>query len=80
MDELSLVKYTFKGVEVRTQRDASGEPLFCLSDVCKVLGLSNPSKVASQVCEEFELPNLKLGSFDTGFGVKEFHMVSEPQL
>ena len=75
-----LIKYNFNGVQVRTQRDEAGEPLFCLADVCKVLGLSNPSKVASQICEEFELPNLKLGSFDTGFGVKEFHMVSEPQL
>jgi len=26
--------------EVRTTQGASGEPLFCLADVCKALGLS----------------------------------------
>lgn len=61
MDELSLVKYTFRGVEVRTQRDASGEPLFCLSDVCKVLGISDPSNTARQLREEFSTPVLNTG-------------------
>lgn len=72
--------YVFGDAVVRTARDGAGEPLFCLADICKILGLTNPSKVASQICEEFELPNLKLGSFDTGFGVKDFHMVDEAQL
>lgn len=72
--------YVFGDAVVRTARTDAGEPLFCLADICKVLGLTNPSKVASQICEEFELPNLKLGSFDTGFGVKDFHMVDEAQL
>lgn len=30
--------------------------------------------------EEFELPTLNVGSFDTGFGVKEFTLITEPQL
>ena len=36
--------------------------------------------VAQQVCEEFELPKLNLGSFETGFGVKEMTMITEQQL
>jgi len=31
--------------EVRTTQGASGEPLFCLADVCEALQL-NPSKVS----------------------------------
>lgn len=42
MDNLSLVNYTFKGVQVRMQRDEAGEPLFCAKDVCDILGYSNP--------------------------------------
>lgn len=41
MNDLSLVKYTFQGVQVRTQRDEAGEPLFCAKDVCDILGYSN---------------------------------------
>lgn len=65
---------------VRMSRDEDGEPLFCLVDVCKCLGLDRTDNVAKQVCEEFELPLLKRGSFETGYGVKEFNMVTEPEL
>ena len=56
------------------------EPLFCLSDICRALDLSNPTMVANAIKAEFELPKLELGSFDTGFGVKEFTMITEAQL
>lgn len=65
---------------VRMSRDEDGEPLFCLADVCRALELTNPTMVAQQLCEEFELPKLNLASFDTGYGVKEFNMVTEPEL
>lgn len=56
------------------------EPLFCLADICKALNLTNPTMVANAIKAEFELPKLELGSFDTGYGVKDFTIITEPQL
>ncbi|HGH4010836.1 TPA: Bro-N domain-containing protein [Campylobacter coli] len=66
--------------QVRTIRDKNNEPLFCLSDICKILELTTPSKVADSIKREFELYELSSYSFDTGFGIKEFTMITEPQL
>lgn len=54
--------------------------LFCLADVCASLNLAQSNKTANQIKEEFELPELNSASFDTGYGVKEFTMITEPQL
>ena len=56
------------------------EPLFCLADICRVLALTNPTMVANAIKSEFELPKLDLGSFDTGYGIKEFTIITEAQL
>ncbi|EFO9039077.1 antirepressor, BRO family protein [Campylobacter jejuni] len=56
------------------------EPLFCLSDICKILDIQNATDVKNAILREFELSRLNLHSFDTGFGVKEFTMIDEPQL
>lgn len=56
------------------------EPLFCLSDICKILEIQDTYKVKQAILREFELSTLCVGSFDTGFGVKEFTMIDEPQL
>lgn len=55
-------------------------PLFCLSDICKVLELSTPAKVVDAIKAEFELGELNSYSFDTGYGIKDFTMITEPQL
>ncbi len=75
-----LTTFHYHGAAVRMQQSDAGEPLFCLADVCKVLEIANPSHAAAQLKEEFELPTLNVGSFDTGFGVKEFTLITEPQL
>lgn len=62
---------------IRVQKDEDGEPLFCLVDVCRALEIDNASQVKQQVCEEFELPILKISSFDTGFGIKDLTMITE---
>ena len=36
--------------------------------------------VKDAIKSEFELGELNTGSFDTGYGVKEFTMITEPQL
>ena len=75
-----LIAYSFKDQVLRTQFSKEGEPLFCLADVCEVLELTNPSSVAASIKEEFELPKLNLGSFDTGYGEKDLIMLTGPQL
>ncbi|EEU6870199.1 hypothetical protein HEI72_001610 [Campylobacter jejuni] len=65
--------------QVRVAVDENNEPLFCLSDICKILELTTPSKVGDSIKREFELYELSSYSFDTGFGIKEFTMIDEPQ-
>lgn len=43
-----IVPFVFEGLEVRTSGTAD-YPLFCLVDVCAVLGLSQPSRVLERV-------------------------------
>jgi len=50
-----------------------GEPLFCLADLCKVMGLSNPTKVA-QSLDLDERSNLKLGRQGEAIFVNESGM------
>ena len=75
----NIVSFKFHASAVRIITK-DNEPLFCLADVCAVLNLSTPAKTASQIKEEFELGELNSYSFDTGFGVKDFTMITEPQL
>ena len=58
----------------------NGEPLFCLADICKILKIQDTYKVKQAILKEFELSSLCVGSFDTGFGIKQFTMIDEPQL
>ncbi|EID8147584.1 Bro-N domain-containing protein, partial [Campylobacter jejuni] len=77
---MNLELFKKDNLEIRVIKDENNEPLFCLSDVCKALELTNPSMVKDAILKEFELSKLNLGSFDTGFGVKEFTMINEVQL
>lgn len=54
--------------------------MFCLADICEILGLQNPTHATNAIKTEFELPTLNVASFDSGYGVKEFTMITEPQL
>ena len=50
-NKLAIFNYKNLG-SVRTFVDESGGPWFCLSDVCNILGLGNPSKVAMRLRQE----------------------------
>ncbi|WP_144581949.1 Bro-N domain-containing protein [Campylobacter coli] len=65
--------------QIRVALDENNEPLFCLSDICKILEIQNATDTKNAILREFELPRLNLYSFDTGFGIKEFTMIDEPQ-
>ena len=77
---MNLEIFKNENFEIRVAVDETGEPLFCLADVCKILGLDGVNKVANAIKSEFELGELNTGSFDTGYGVKDFTMITEPQL
>lgn len=76
----ALINFDYKGVQVRTQRDEAGEPLFCLADICKILGIANPSDVSAQLKEEFNIPRLNLGVIQRQTGPVEAAFITEPQL
>ena len=78
-NEIEIFNNTQFG-NIRVQKDEDGEPLFCLADVCRALEIDRTDNVAKQVCDEFELPLLKRGSFDSGFGIKEMMMITEQQM
>ncbi len=46
MNKLTIFKYEQK--EVRTT-NVNGEPYFCLADVCRILGIGNPSDVVKRL-------------------------------
>lgn len=77
---MNLELFKKDDLAVRVIKDENNEPLFCLSDVCKILEIQDTYKVKQAILREFELPTLCVGSFDTGFGVKEFTMIDEAQL
>lgn len=77
---MNLEIFKNENFEIRVAVDENNEPLFCLADVCKALEMQNPTNIANAIKSEFELPILNIASFDTGYGVKEFTMITEPQL
>ena len=56
------------------------EPLFCLSDVCRALGLTTPSAVANAIKAEFEGYELNSYPLQTAGGTQNFTMITEAQL
>ena len=56
------------------------EPLFCLSDICRALGLTTPSAVANAIKAEFEGYELSSYPLQTAGGTQNFTMITEPQL
>lgn len=77
----NVISFNYNTNIVRTQVTDDGEPLFCLADICAALELSNPSVVASQICEEFSIPKLNLGMVTRPDGSTiEANFITEPQL
>lgn len=74
------LQFSFGENPIRTI-DENGQITFCLVDVCKALALSNPSKVAVQIKDEFSTPNLKLGVVLRPDGsTVQATFITEPQL
>lgn len=76
----SLITFHYNSNAVRTQLDDKSEPLFCLVDVCSILGITDPSNVTRQIKEEFETPVLNTGIIQRDTGPVEATFITEPQL
>jgi len=71
--------------EVRTATGASGEPLFCLVDVCKALGLKQPSRVKSTLKADGVTTIKGVSKTTNQYGVSteqevELNFITEPNL
>lgn len=77
MSNLIFKNENFGAVRVAYENN---EPLFCLSDVCKILDLSNNRMVAEAIKSEFEVCKLYLHPLKTNGGLQNFIMIDEPQL
>lgn len=80
MPKNQVLSFVNNNSNIRVIVDSTNEVLFCLADICKALDLSTPAKVVNAIKAEFELGELNSYSFDTGYGVKEFTMITEAQL
>lgn len=65
---------------IRVAKDEFNEPLFCLNDVCKSLGLTNTNNAKKSIEREWQGVTLNITPFRTEGGVQNFTMISEPQL
>lgn len=70
---MELIPFTYEGTAVRTIIGSDGEPWFVLSDLCKVLGLGSPHKVAERLTASMKGRN----QIPTPGGVQEMTVVSE---
>lgn len=76
-----MVTFTYENTTaIRMMSDEQDEPLFCLTDVCKVLEISDPSNTTRQLKEEFETPVLNTGIIQRETGPIEATFITEPQL
>lgn len=76
-----ITSYSFHKNAIRTITEENGEIIFCLPDVSRVLMLTNASKVAAQIKDEFSTPNLKLGMVSRPDGSSvQATFITEPQL
>ena len=79
-NEIEIFNNTQFG-NIRVQKDEDGEPLFCLTDVCRALELTNPANTANQVCEEFGIPILNIGIVSRPNGSSiQANFITEQQL
>lgn len=77
----NLSTYDFHSSNIRVITSDEGVILFCLSDVCVTLKLTNPTVMANQIKDEFGCPKLNLAHLKDTLGRdQEFTMITEAQL
>lgn len=71
--------YTFNKHALRVVCLDTKEILFCLSDICHIVNLTNPSSMAAMIKEEFEIDSLPSWKFPTNIGAQQFNMITLEQ-
>lgn len=85
MKELKIFENAQFG-QIRTSVSEKGEPLFCLADVCKILGLTNPSQVKTTLNQGGVITNevgVQTGTKQDGtpaIQLVSMNFISEPNL
>lgn len=78
---MNLELFKKDDLEVRVIKDENNEPLFCLSDVCKILEIQNTTDVKNAILREFEIPRLNLGVIESTNNRRlEVSFIDEAQL
>lgn len=81
MANSNLSTYDFHSSNIRVITSDEGVILFCLSDVCVTLKLTNPTVMANQIKDEFGCPKLNLAHLKDTLGRdQDCTMITEPQL
>ena len=62
---------------IRTSLTESGEPLFCLADICKALDLGNPSQVKQRLQKNGVISNEVIDSMNR---MQQMNFITEPNL
>jgi prophage antirepressor-like protein len=63
--------------QIRTSVTESGEPLFCLADICKALDLGNPSQVKQRLQKNGVISNEVIDSMNR---MQQMNFITEPNL
>ena len=85
MNDLKIFESSQFG-KIRTSVTESGEPLFCLVDVCRILGLTNPSQVKTTlqrcgvISNEVSTPIISQGVNTGKTKIVELNFITEPNL
>lgn len=77
---MQLISFDYNTNPIRTQVTDDGEPLFCLADICKALGMNGTENTVRQIKEEFETPVLNTGVIQRETGPAKATFITEPQL
>ena len=56
---MNLEIFKNENFEIRVAVDETGEPLFCLSDVCKILGLDNSRQAKTRLVTPLQTAGYK---------------------
>lgn len=67
--------------EIRVAVNENNEPLFCLSDVCRILEIQDTNGVKNAIDREFDKGGrFNLTPLQTAGGMQNFIMITEPEL
>ena len=80
MPKNQVLSFVNNNSNIRVIVDSTNEVLFCLSDICRALGLTTPSAVANAIKAEFEGYELNSYPLQTAGGTQNFTMITEAQL